>query len=231
MRRPLLLVALLWALTLTLAGAARGDTGLHPDTFAGDYTIASLDALASHWARRPVHVECPKDWGSWNADESATGAYGYTWLDADWTRVEPDVCPTRSAPQTSSSRSKWTTWPLLSWSSRTSRGTFASGSTAPTRAASSARRSRTTASRCGCLGSRTRSGSRSCIRWHGASTIAKAPCFPTIASSGAGSRSRAPTGEAGRLHRGRPPRRGFLPVRRLRAARARALPRSPSAVP
>jgi hypothetical protein len=91
-KRPLALLALLWAITLTLAGAAHSDSGLHPDTFAGDTTIPALDSLASHWARRPVHVECPADWAAWNADESATGSYGYTWLDADWTRVEPDVC-------------------------------------------------------------------------------------------------------------------------------------------
>ena len=65
----------------------------HEDTWAGvDLTYPSIDALASHWARRPVHVECASSWDTWNADTDAQGSYGYTWLDTDWTRVQPGIC-------------------------------------------------------------------------------------------------------------------------------------------
>src|SRR6266498_502864 len=51
----------------------------------------SLDNLASHWAKRPVRVDCPtpEDWAN---DPTAEGAWGYTYLDSNWTRIDPALC-------------------------------------------------------------------------------------------------------------------------------------------
>lgn len=91
MRRPLLACALLCS-ALLITGTAAADPQ-HLDPYAAtDLTYPALNALASHWAKRPVIVECAPNWQSWNDDSDAEGAWGYTWLDADWTRVEPELC-------------------------------------------------------------------------------------------------------------------------------------------
>ena len=58
----------------------------------GDLSYPSLDAAASAIAHRPVSVRCPVDRSSWNSDPQSAGVMAYTWLDTDWTRLNPDQC-------------------------------------------------------------------------------------------------------------------------------------------
>jgi hypothetical protein len=76
-----------------LADSGSPDLGPHDDPFAdSDLTYPVLDALASHWAQRSVTVECPASEQTWSADPRGYNNLGYIWLDANWMRVEPDVC-------------------------------------------------------------------------------------------------------------------------------------------
>jgi hypothetical protein len=132
MRRLALACSLLTG-ALLLTGFAGADTG-HVDAFAPtDLTFPALNALASHWARRPVVVECASSWESWNADSDAEGSWGYTWLDADWTRVEPGLCQAAleaSSPDLSAERAWFVaiavhvitheSWHLRQWDLRAS---------------------------------------------------------------------------------------------------------------
>jgi hypothetical protein len=64
-RLPLFLAALLVLVFATAANAAN-----YPE----------LDALASHWAQRPVHVDCPTA-QEWADDPWSGGAWAYTTMD------------------------------------------------------------------------------------------------------------------------------------------------------
>jgi hypothetical protein len=58
----------------------------------GDLQYPELDAIASRWALRAVRVDCPSSSESWQADWNAQGAWAYTPISADWTRVDPSLC-------------------------------------------------------------------------------------------------------------------------------------------
>jgi hypothetical protein len=57
-----------------------------------DLTFPALNALASHWAKRDVVVECPASLETWIADKNAGGTWAYTFRDADWTRIKVGLC-------------------------------------------------------------------------------------------------------------------------------------------
>src|SRR3954465_11758868 len=127
--RTALAVALTTSALLLTNLAAASTPRLDPFA-ATDLTYPALNNLASHWAKRPVTVECAPDWPSWTADTDAEGSWGYTWLDADWTRVEPELCEAAlEAGQDLTPREAWFTaiavhvitheaWHLRDWSLR-----------------------------------------------------------------------------------------------------------------
>jgi len=100
MRRFLVELVLFCGLALVLVALARADDG------PNDLHYPALDKLASYWAGHPVIVDCPtpEDWAD---DSTAEGAWAYTYLESDWTRMDPQLCDAALQVQAGQTGEPW----------------------------------------------------------------------------------------------------------------------------